>query len=287
MSNHTLTHASSAYGAKNRQPRSAEARPVGSVDLVVTRRGLTGLLALGVTLAAATGALGARTWRVGSGLGSALFPVEDIIELAVVAVGTVVAGWIGLHALVALACVVAQRAGRSWAAGERTVARHAPAVVRRLTRAAAGAGLGLALAAPTAMALPDRAAGSAHTEDAGPAVVLDLGWRPTTHLAAEQGVAGDKAAGRSAAPAPRPTSEQSSLVNRGTRTGGEREPLVVVEPGDTLWAIAAGGLAAEETGTDPSDAEIAAAVARWHQANREALGTNPDLIHPGTVLHRP
>lgn len=290
MSNHALSQEFLAYDAKNRQPYGGEAQPMSSARPTArrtARSGLVGLLTLGLVLGAAAGVLGARTWHVGSGLGAALFPVEDIVELAAVAVGTVLAGWVGLHALVALAWVVANRRGLSWAAGERTVARHAPAVVRRLARASVGAGLGLALATPTASALPARAADGVNPGGTEPAVVLDLGWQSTARPAATQDTNGDGAGHRSGASGSEAAPERSSLVNRGMRTGAEREPLVIVEPGDTLWAIAADRLTTGQVGADPSDAEIAAAVTRWHRANREALGTNPDLIHPGTVLRRP
>lgn len=223
-----------------------------------SRRSLAGLLALGLVLVGAAAALGVRAWQVGSGLGSALFPVEGIVELAAVAVGTVIAARTGLHALVALACVLAGRRGRRWAAGERAVARHAPAVVRRLARAAAGAGIGLALTAPTAMALPGWGAGAAASVER-PVPAVELGWQPTP--------------------------ERSSLVNRGLRAGTDRPGLVVVEPGDTLWAIAAERLAAEHAPARTAD--VAAAVDRWHRANQQTLGGNPDLIHPGMVLRRP
>ncbi|MCP2263170.1 hypothetical protein ACFQHV_21740 [Promicromonospora thailandica] len=247
------------------------------------RGGVAGLLALGVGLVAAAGALGARTWYVGSGLGSALFPVDGIVELAAVSVGTVVAGWTGVHALVALAWVLVCRRGARWRAGERAVARHAPAVVRRLVRAALGAGVGLALTVPTAMAAqPAAAAPTAVTASTAQAAddpaVVRLGWRPT---------------GGTAETTAKPAPERSALVNRGVSAG--REPVVVVERGDTLWAIATDHLA--ETGSSGgagtgaqaavSDAEIAAAVDRWHDANRRVLGADPDLILPGTVLHRP
>ncbi|WP_419703961.1 hypothetical protein [Promicromonospora sp. NFX87] len=248
------------------------------------RRGLAGLAALAVAFTGAAGALGMRTWQVGSDLGAALFPVEDIVELATVAAGTVLSGWVGLHAFLALACVVVGRWGPRWAAGERAVALHAPAFVRRLARAAAGAGVGLALTVPTAMA-SDLASGADSSEDGGTAVVLDLGWQPTERLAADRTEA--RAADRSTSSSQRPRPERLSLVNRGQRTGTGREPLVVVEPGDTLWAIAAGRLAAEQAGTPPADAQIADAVTRWHHANRQALGANPDLIRPGMVLRQP
>ncbi|MFI2362559.1 hypothetical protein [Promicromonospora sp. NPDC019610] len=255
-----------------------------------TWRGFLGLLAVGTALVAACGLLGTRTWQVGSGLGPALFPVEDVVELAAVAVGTAVAGWTGVHALLALACVLADRRGRRWAAAERTVARHAPAVVRRLARIAAGAGLGLALTAPTAMALP---AGAVPAADAGPAAVLDLGWRPTSPVGGEPAGRPDRSVATdpsdaSAASGPGTVPGRASLVDRDRRVEAGGERLVVVKAGDTLWALAADQLAADQLAADhPSDAEIAGAVVRWHDANREVLGPDPDLIRPGMVLHQP
>lgn len=64
------------------------------------------------------------------------------------------------------------------------------------------------------------------------------------------------------------------------------EPLtvseVVVEPGDTLWAIAARAL---PPGTAP--ARVAADVERWHAANGDVVGADPDLLHPGQRLTPP
>ncbi|MCA1710331.1 MAG: LysM peptidoglycan-binding domain-containing protein, partial [Actinobacteria bacterium] len=60
-----------------------------------------------------------------------------------------------------------------------------------------------------------------------------------------------------------------------------REP-VVVQPGDTLWGIAAEHLPAAAT-----DAQIAQAWPSWWAANRDAVGADPDLITPGTQLDPP
>jgi hypothetical protein len=54
---------------------------------------------------------------------------------------------------------------------------------------------------------------------------------------------------------------------------------VRVVPGDTLWAIAAGRLAA-----DASDADITAGWREIYAANRLAIGSDPDLIRPGLRL---
>lgn len=280
-----LHHLPMRYASASGGSDTQEETPVASDRRA--RRGLAGLLGLGVSLVAAAAALGIRTWHLGAGLGSALFPVEEIVELAAVAIGTVVAGRVGLHALVALVCVLAGRRGLRWSAGEQVVARHAPGVVRRLARAAAGAGIGLALTAPTAMALPHWSSGPTGSADVGPAVVLDLGWQPTGETTNDRKTTAKNAPDRPASSRPGPVPERSALVNRGLRDGRERLPLVVVEPGDTLWALAADRLTAERTTAAPSDAEIAAAVTRWHQANRQVLGGNPDLIRPGTVLREP
>ena len=56
-------------------------------------------------------------------------------------------------------------------------------------------------------------------------------------------------------------------------------PVVVVAPGDTLWAIAARAL-----GPGASDAEIDAAWRRIHDLNRAQIGPDPDLIRPAQRL---
>lgn len=57
---------------------------------------------------------------------------------------------------------------------------------------------------------------------------------------------------------------------------------IVVRPGDTLWAVAARALPPGAT-----DAQIAAACARWHAANRDVIGDDPDLIFPTQRLTPP
>ena len=57
---------------------------------------------------------------------------------------------------------------------------------------------------------------------------------------------------------------------------------VVVQGGDTLWAIVR-----DRLGTDADVAATAHEAGRWHDANREVIGPDPDLIHPGQRLAPP
>lgn len=60
------------------------------------------------------------------------------------------------------------------------------------------------------------------------------------------------------------------------------QPTVVVRPGDTLWAIARA-----HRGSRTDVATTARAVDRWHETNRDVIGSDPDLIRPGQRLTPP
>jgi hypothetical protein len=64
------------------------------------------------------------------------------------------------------------------------------------------------------------------------------------------------------------------------------EPIRIVRPGDTLWAIAVEDLTTT-TGRTPEPQAIAETWPRWWQANRDVIGSDPALLHPGAVLHAP
>lgn len=80
----------------------------------------------------------------------------------------------------------------------------------------------------------------------------------------------DRPVSRRTAPPPRPTG----------RAGAER--VVVVQPGDSLWSLAADRLAADAT-----DAEVVTAWRRLYAANRTVVGADPDLVRPGQRLRVP
>jgi nucleoid-associated protein YgaU len=58
--------------------------------------------------------------------------------------------------------------------------------------------------------------------------------------------------------------------------------VVVVEPGDTLWRIALRHLP-----PGAGAAEVMGACSRIHELNRDVIGDDPDLIHPGQRLRLP
>jgi hypothetical protein len=59
-------------------------------------------------------------------------------------------------------------------------------------------------------------------------------------------------------------------------------PQVTVQPGDSLWLIAAHRL-----GPDATYAQIAAEWPAWYGANRPVVGDNPNLLLPGQHLSTP
>jgi resuscitation-promoting factor RpfA len=78
-------------------------------------------------------------------------------------------------------------------------------------------------------------------------------------------------------------------VTSGSEHGGPPLPTansgradVMVRRGDTLWAISRRVL-----GGSAKPAEVAAAWPRWYAANRQVIGTDPDVLHPGQILQPP
>jgi LysM domain len=78
----------------------------------------------------------------------------------------------------------------------------------------------------------------------------------------------------------------------GTRPAPAAEPApamsahtVVVAPGDTLWSLARADLVL--AGAAPTDVAVQAHTRRVHELNRDRLGPDPDLIHPGQRLRMP
>jgi LysM repeat protein len=221
--------------------------------------------------------------------------VDAAVEIGVTSAGLLVAVWLACSALVATMCLLVRVAGTTWRTGERFVHRYAPQVVRKALVLAVGAGIGLGIASGATAAAPEPAptvtTSGSSTSAVGPAVLDDLGWvvtepaetphQPTPTAVEETGtalLAGTTTVTASPEGAPTlDTAAATTLVESAATPG-----TVVVESGDSLWAIAARHLP-----PDASDAQIAAAWPRWYEANAVEIGADPDLIRQGQVLVAP
>lgn len=182
--------------------------------------------------------------------------------------------WLALTALLVLAARAPGARGR---AAARMARRVAPAAVRRSVELTLGLSITLGTigavpaSAATSAAPVSTAAGSLPSAAAGLLPAPDLDWPAPT-----------------AVPAP-PVAPSPVLTTH--ETAGQATPelgadTVVVQPGDTLWALAETRL--RQTGTPaPTDRQIASSWPLWWSANRQVIGDDPDLIRPGAVLRPP
>jgi len=73
------------------------------------------------------------------------------------------------------------------------------------------------------------------------------------------------------------------------RQGAAEQPTAggayIVRPGDSLWAIACRAL--RSGNSEPPSGEVDALWRRIYAANRDVIGEDPDLIHPGDSLAIP
>jgi hypothetical protein len=106
-------------------------------------------------------------------------------------------------------------------------------------------------------------------------------------LATPQAVASDRAPGDRAPGRPdgMPRLTGLPLPDLPTSPGGQYDDggprfVIVVRPGDSLWAIARRALPSHAP-----DVEVARAVDRLYARNRDVVGPDPDLIQPGTQLN--
>jgi nucleoid-associated protein YgaU len=157
------------------------------------------------------------------------------------------AGWLWLATV-----VVTRDAARGRVSRQRGV----PGAVRRVVLAACGVALVGALGSP---AHADDGAGSSRLEG------LPLPDRATTTTYVSQVFA-----------------RAASRQDRSDTPARQQPAVVVVQPGDTLWAIARADLPA-----DADDDAVAARVREIHQANRAVIGANPGLIRPDQRLRMP
>lgn len=262
-----------------------------SASLPVPTSRRAGLLGGAAGLLAATGALAVGRAQVGWWrdlvTGSAPpQPVATGLEHLAGTAGALLLGWLAVLLLLGAALVTRGRALRPVRRLGRLVAPRSAARVAALLLTVAVAGP-TAAHATTVLETP-AATATATAPAPAPAPVPD--WRtggPDISL----GRGGD-ADGR---PAPQPgwqppepahRADVRLLVGGGPRTTGQDatdvSERVVVRSGDTLWSIAARHL-----GPEAAPEDVAAEWPRWHAANRDVIGPDPDLIRPGQVLVAP
>lgn len=178
-----------------------------------------------------------------------------------------VAAWFAL----ALAISAASAAPGVLGEAAERVSRHlAPAAIRRLvTASAAGAaGAGILFAPANALAAP-----TPTTASAVPTPITASAVPAPASVPVGPVWPSDGGAGRGPVDPPAwPTNTTAVPVSRD----------VVVQPGDSLWVIAAHRLGAAAT-----DSQIAAEWPRWYAANRATVGPDPSLIRPGELLRPP
>lgn len=233
--------------------------------------------------------------------------LNEFLGLAAALAAWAVLAWV---TVVLLSTVVAAAPGALGRAGTRVSHRLAPAAARNAARLAVGLAVtaGPVAAGPVAVGLPQGPDGGAYAQVVDVSELPGVG-RPGQPVppgnAREPGSsADDPSPTPDAEPGPTPDADPVAEPDppspnpspSATRTGPtpdaglapdpvrEADPggEVVVQRGDTLWAIAARHLR-----PDATPAEIATEWPRWYAANRSAIGDDPDLILPGTILSPP
>lgn len=203
-------------------------------------------------------------------------PGELVLGLAAAALA-LLCGWLLLSLLLTAAAGLPGALGR--AAG-RSRDALTPLVVRRWAALAVG------LAAPVGVAVPAAATVATATESGegtkgAAAPTLD---RPGFVVTDER----DESVQETRADRPGWTPQQPTTRSRAQadlvsgRAPDEPSGEVVVRRGDSLWSVTARAL-----GPGATDLDIAAAWPLWYDANRDVIGDDPDLIHPGTRLRAP
>jgi hypothetical protein len=181
--------------------------------------------------------------------------------------------------------------GRLGALGSAIGGHLMPAMLRRLVMGAAGASL---LLSPTSAFAGVSHAVPAHgtpghmsnTQQKNMTTVTLIGW-PTDrdlHPPAPPPVSWptDKAlrTPRNAGAPMAPDGAVPRQLTNAART--PHDSVITVQPGDSLWLIAAHRLGANAT-----PAKIAAEWPRWYAANEETIGADPDLLTQGVRLSTP
>ena len=220
----------------------------------------------------------------GAALTALRAPDPGDVTAPVVAVAALVAWALSAWLVLVMAGTLLGRArGRLGAVGRAAARRTAPVAVRRAVEVALGLTVTAGVLAGPAAAAPGVPVGST---SAGSATSTSFDW-PGAGTTAPLDWPGAGTAVPAPAPEPcPPAARPPSAPVRAASLPGTADERVVVAPGDSLWRLAERHLAQDSEQT-PSAARTAAAWPAWWAANREAVGDDPDLLLPGTVLRPP
>ncbi|GAA3698552.1 hypothetical protein GCM10022399_13710 [Terrabacter ginsenosidimutans] len=234
---------------------------------------------------------------------------DDVLLVLLGWVGLLMAAWLALGCLLAVAALLPGTAGRAAAS---IADRVTPVAVRKVLALVLGASVG-SLALPPALASvagsgPVTRSTDPQAPGAGEAATRDItpdstsgstagltpgftpseaspGFVPTVDLIGTD----SRAPGVGCSPGYVPTAppavhdaDRSRLLAPAPRATTAAHDLVPVRRGDSLWSIAARHL-----GPTASDAEVAWEWPRWYAANRDVVGDDPDLLTPGQLLRPP
>lgn len=221
----------------------------------------TAAAALLLLLAAPTPAASVRTLRDTGSATDQAAPLLALLSL----LAWLLAGWLLVTLAVTAGSHLPGGVGRLLAAVSR---RLAPTTVRKAVEVA----LGLTVAVGVLGASPAAAAPG-----------------PAGGPAAPAGVSLDWAAPAPQSPPVAPPAQDldwAAPATPDTAVAATPTPdAVVVQPGDSLWALAEQDLAAR--GQSTTDAAVARAWPTWWAANRDVVGDDPDLLQPGMPLAPP
>ncbi|GMA36535.1 LysM peptidoglycan-binding domain-containing protein [Demequina litorisediminis] len=227
--------------------------------------------------------LAVLAWKWWAHAVTGLPSIDVVIVAAIATCGAAACAWLTLACLT-IALSPAHRRHR--------VARGTPAALRRLVTIAVGASAAAAVALP---ATADVHTGAGWVEPPAPSAgwvaaaapvpgraALEVADAHRTTVLAGVALRGGGPDGGSAAPQEAPA-VASAEPRRSAPAPSSPAPssTVTVRTGDSLWTLTADALGTEDA------AVVAASWPLLYEDNREAIGDDPSLIHPGTVLSLP
>jgi hypothetical protein len=187
------------------------------------------------------------------------------------------AAWLAVGLLAVVGSRLPGALGRPFAA---LGAAMLPRALRGVVAGSAGLGLMVAPLAASAAPLSPGPTVPVHAS-AAPRPLPTPAW-PASPSAADPAGRSHQAGGD---PTERPPRRRGVSPHAPARPRDARAAEVSVRPGDSLWLLAARRLA--DDAKPATDRAVAASWPRWYAANRDVIGADPNLLHPGERLDVP